>query len=261
VQPPQGNLSARVSISPEGKHPGVPGGATNTAPAANGNANGSPESTGGAGKGGAEKNSLGVSISGGNPPANNGVSGLGGASPKVSAPSPRLLVTRPEPRANSADVPERSGPPDFAALPPGAKPEQIFASKKIYTLNVNMPNMNSSTGSWILHFSELRANPDGPHMVSPDLAGPAPLKKIDPKYPPTLISDRVEGEVILYAVIRRDGSVDSIQLVHGIDEQLDANAMEALSQWKFHPASKEGEPVELEAIVHIPFHLPASFRN
>jgi len=98
-------------------------------------------------------------------------------------------------------------------------------------------------------------------MESPDLAGPAPLKKIDPKYPPSLISDRVEGEVILYAVIRRDGSVDSIQLVRGIDEQLDANAMEALSQWKFHPASKEGEPIELEAIVHIPFHLPASLRN
>jgi TonB family protein len=261
VQPPQGNLSARVSISPDGKHPGVPGGSPNSTPVASGNANGGPESAGGAGKAGNEKNSLGVSISGGNPPANNGVSGLGGTSSKINAAPSRPLVIKPEPRANAGDAPERTGPPDFAALPPGAKPEQIFASKKIYTLNVNMPNMNSSTGSWILHFSELRANPDGPHMESPDLAGPAPLKKIDPKYPPSLMSERVEGEVILYAVIRRDGSVDSIQLVRGIDEQLDANAMEALSQWKFHPASKEGEPVELEAIVHIPFHLPASFRN
>jgi len=261
LQPPQGNLSAHVSISPDGKRPGVPDGSPNSPSGANGNANGGPESTGGAGKGGPEKNSMGVSISGGNPPANNGVSGLGGGSPKTSAPSPRPLILKPEPKADRGDAPERAGPPDFAALPPGAKPEQIFATKKIYTLNVNMPNMNSSTGSWILNFSELRANPDGPHMVSADLAGPAPVKKIDPKYPPSLISDRVEGEVILYAVIRRDGSVDSIQLVQGLDEQLDANAMQALSQWKFRPASKEGEPVELEAIVHIPFHLPASFRN
>jgi len=44
-------------------------------------------------------------------------------------------------------------------------------------------------------------------------------------------------------------------LVHGIDEQLDANAMEALSQWKFRPAARQGSPVELEAIVHIPFRL------
>jgi len=62
---------------------------------------------------------------------------------------------------------------------------------------------------------------------------------------------------VLYAVIRRDGSVDSIQLVHGIDEQLDADAMDALSQWKFRPALKQGAPVELEAIVHIPFHIPS----
>jgi TonB family protein len=69
------------------------------------------------------------------------------------------------------------------------------------------------------------------------------------------VSERVEGEVVLYAVIRRDGTVDSIQLVHGIDEQLDENAMQALSQWKFQPATRQGTPVELEAIVHIPFRL------
>ncbi|HXM89924.1 MAG TPA: energy transducer TonB, partial [Candidatus Dormibacteraeota bacterium] len=67
----------------------------------------------------------------------------------------------------------------------------------------------------------------------------------------------VEGEVVLYAVIRADGSVDSVELVRGIDQQLDANAMEALSQWKFRPATRQGAPVDLEAIVHIPFHAPS----
>ena len=125
-------------------------------------------------------------------------------------------------------------------------------------MNVNMPNLNSSTGSWILNFSELRANPDGPRVTSVNLTGPATMKKVDPKYPQSLISERVEGEVVLYAIIRGDGSVDGIQLVHGIDEQLDDNAMQALSQWKFRPATKQGAPVELEAIVHIPFRVPAA---
>jgi protein TonB len=120
-----------------------------------------------------------------------------------------------------------------------------------------MPNLNSATGSWILNFSELRSNLDAPRAISGDLSGPVALKKIDPKYPPTLINEHVEGEVILYAILRSDGSVDSIQLVRGLDEQLDANAMNALSQWKFRPASKQGSPVDLEAIVHIPFHAPA----
>jgi len=43
-------------------------------------------------------------------------------------------------------------------------------------------------------------------------------------------------------VIRRDGSVDSIQLVRGVDDQLDANAMQALSQWKFRPPPNKAPP-------------------
>ena len=39
-------------------------------------------------------------------------------------------------------------------------------------------------------------------------------------------------------------------------EQLDANAIRALRQWKFRPGAKQGIPIELEAIVHIPFRLP-----
>ena len=91
---------------------------------------------------------------------------------------------------------------------------------------------------------------------SGELAEPAPLRKVDPKYPPTLIAEHVEGEVILYAIIRRDGSVDSIQVVKRLDDLLDANSVRALAQWKFRPAERNGEPVDLEAIVHIPFHAP-----
>ncbi len=239
VQPPQGNLAARVSASPEGK-PGAPGGAPNGAENSR-----APDSANGAGK-----SAVGISISGGNPPAN-------GSGAKIIAPA-RKLMTRPEPKGESEDVAERTGPPDFASLPPGAKPETVFAYKKIYTLNVNMPNLNSATGSWILNFSELHSDSENTHHAqqTTELSGPVPVQKVDPQYPQTLINERVAGEVVLYAVIRRDGSVDSIQLVRGIDQQLDANAIKALRQWKFRPGAKQGAPVELEAIVHIPFRLP-----
>src|SRR6202158_5032622 len=232
LQPPQGNLAARVSMSPEGG-PGATG-----APADSGNRAG--------------KSAVGISISGGNPAAK-----ASGSDAKIIAPA-RKFIMRPDPKAESEDVAERTGPPDFAALPPGAKPESVFAYKRVYTLKVNMPNLNSATGSWILNFSELHTGGGNTHhgQQSAELSGPTPLHKVDPKYPPTLITERVSGEVILYAVIRRDGSVDSIQLVRGIDEQLDANAIRALRQWKFRPGAKQGTPVELEAIVHIPFRLP-----
>jgi TonB family protein len=249
VVPPQGNLAARVSLSPEGKQPGVPGGSPNGTPGANSGSGGGPTGSGGS-------NGIDVSISGGHPTASSGISGPT-ASPKISEPVSHALILKPDPHTNIDEAPERTGPPNFATLPATAQPEQIFASKKIYKLLINMPNLNSATGSWILNFSELRANSAGPHAASSDVSAPAPLRKVDPKYPPDLIKDYVEGEVILYAVIRTDGSVDSIQLVRGIDKQLDANAMQALSQWKFRPATKQGAPVELEAIVHIPFHAPS----
>src|SRR5260370_35890943 len=96
---------------------------------------------------------------------------------------------------------------------------------------VNMPNLNSATGSWILNFSELVSNADGARQASSDVSAPGPLRKIDPKYPPTLIKERVEGEVVLYAVIRIDGPVDSIELVRGNDHKLAANSMKAFRKW------------------------------
>jgi TonB family protein len=134
------------------------------------------------------------------------------------------------------------------------QPEQIFASHRVYSMNVNMPNLNSVTGSWIIRFSELHL--PGTARASGDLSGPVAIRKIDPKYPQTAIQEHIEGEVVLYGVIRPDGSVDSIQLVRGIDTQLDANAIAAFAQWKFEPATKSGQPVALEAIVHIPFRGP-----
>jgi TonB family protein len=229
VAPPQGNLAARVSISPDGA------------------TKGGSEAAGAGGK-----SPVGISISGGNPPAKGGISGL---SAGMGSPSIRVLSTRQH-DSTMEDVPERIGPPDFKTLPPGAKPEQIFSLKRVYTMNVNMPNLNSATGSWILKFAELHRDPSGPHVESADLSSPVPVRKVDPKYPPTLIDERVEGEVVLYAVIAKDGSVGEIQLVHGIDDQLDENAKQALAQWKFRPGAKAGEPVELEAIVHIPFRVP-----
>ena len=255
VAPPEGNLAARVAISPEGKQRGVPGGAANPS-VSNGGSGGDRSSTGGSGAGtGSGKNDVGVSISGGNPTSRT--SGLGGARPKLDLSIAKPNATNMSHDAPADPPPARTAPPNFADLAPGAKPEAVFGPKRVYALHVNMPNLNSATGSWLLNFSELRGGPTGQHVATEDVSSPQPLKKVDPKYPPTLIAEHVEGEVVLYAVIRKDGSVDSIQLVKGIDEQLDANAMHAFAQWKFHPAEKQGEPVDLEVIAHIPFRAPS----
>ena len=238
---PAGNLSARVSISPEGPKPGAPGAAP----------------PGGEGRG-----PEGIFIRGGNGANTSPTSSLSMGAASRAAGNP--LPSRPVPRPPIA--PEGSGSlsSDAAAAAGaspklGVAPQDVLGVKHVYTLHVNMPNLTSATGSWVLNFAELAETDPGPSIRpdAPDLTGPAPLKKVDPKYPPELRAAHVDGEVVLYAIIRKDGSVDSIQLVKSIDPRLDANAMEALAQWKFRPAEKHGEPIDLEAVVHIPFRSRA----
>jgi len=259
---PAGNLASRVTISPDGPQPGVPGGSAN-GPAGNGGAGGNSASPGGNGNstGGGNGSAPGVSITGGNPRNSSGTSGLGGP-PYSRNTLPSLHIT---PGMIAANPPKADAPASKSAdasitgrLKPGDPPERILGERTIYTLNVNTPNISSKMGSWILKFAEL--DDDGSpaanaRRASGTLSGPVPLRKVDPRYPPELIQERVQGEVVLYAIIRENGSVDSIQVIRSVDPVLDQNAMEALAQWKFQPGSRNGAPVALEAVVHIPFRI------
>jgi TonB family protein len=240
---PEENLAARISISPAGKSPGTPG--ASGGGAANGGANAAatalpvPAGTAGAGGIAGNLNSLpaAISVSGGN-------SRPGG----IAAGKLNL-----KPAAPDFTAPSRKGPSTARAIDPNVPPEKILYGKEVYTLDVNLPNLTSVAGSWVLNFAQLDEG-DGPPVRSKgQLSGPVPLQKMDPKYPPDLIKQHVEGQVILYAIIGKDGAVRNIQLVHSVEPELDKDAMEALSHWKFRPGTRDGEPVELEAVIYIPF--------
>ena len=257
INVPDGNLSARLSISPEGKQPGIPGGAER------GDANGGGVASNGSGAngsapagngGGGNTKSLpnGVSISGG---ANTHSAG-GGASPAGSRAG-GLILNRPSigVHAEPPTASHRTTPQVPRNIDRNLPPEKILSDKQVYTLYINMPNMTSISGSWVLNFAQLDDDGSPPYRRRTDLSGPVLKSKVDPKYPQSFVEAHVDGEVVLYAIIRKDGSVDSIQLVRSLDPQLDANSMDALARWQFTPATREGLPVELEAVVHIPFHF------
>ena len=87
------------------------------------------------------------------------------------------------------------------------------------------------------------------------VAPPVPHRKVDPKYVASAASDRVEGKVQLFCVIGREGKVSSIELVHGADERLNQSAEEALAKWEFYPATRNGQAVDVDVVVEIPFVL------
>ncbi|HVY92938.1 MAG TPA: hypothetical protein VHA14_09325, partial [Bryobacteraceae bacterium] len=83
--------------------------------------------------------------------------------------------------------------------------DKVFSGKKYYSMTLNMPNLASAGGSWIIRFAQL----DDDKTIG-ELTAPVAMTKVDPAYPADLMRDGVEGTVILYAIIHKDGTVGDV---------------------------------------------------
>jgi len=155
--------------------------------------------------------------------------------PIASIPPPRVDTANRKPAALSERAPTETE-------------RKVFGPKRFYQMTLNMPNLNSAGGSWVVRFAELKDAPSEGQLFSPLLT-----VKADPAYPSELQRENVHGIVTLYAIIHSDGSVRDIRVLNGADDRLDQYAREALSRCRFEPALKDGVPVALEAVVVIPF--------
>lgn len=266
--PPAGNRRGNFAATPEGHRgaSGTPGASTGSstggASAGNGKASGS-----GSGKKGSGDLPAGLYVG----KTSNATSPVAGdPAPKnsnVYAVNPNLIANARPPRApaRAMQAESRNKLSD--------EERAVFGSRKFYSLSLNMPNLNSAGGSWVIRFAAL--NPDlSPSALasraassgdassgntssgssSPgDLSAPAATRKVDPAYPLELMRQNVGGTVILYAVIHADGTVGGVRVLRSVDDRLDHYASEAIAKWQFQPATKNGAPVDVEATFWIPF--------
>jgi protein TonB len=80
------------------------------------------------------------------------------------------------------------------------------------------------------------------------------VRKVTPTYPPLARQARIQGTVVLRAVISKDGSIEGLTLVSG-HPMLVQSALEAVRQWKYKPYLLNGEPVEVDTEVQVNFTL------
>jgi TonB family protein len=166
------------------------------------------------------------------------------SAPLAKVPSNTVIASAASPAARPL-TPDKTEPSHDSV------DTRIFGTRQHYSMRLSMPNLTSSTGSWSIRFAELNATHGGA-----DLSAPEAITKVDPAYPQDLMHDRVEGTVVLYAVIRADGSVGEVKVLEGFDDRLNENARKALEQWRFRPGTKDGMPVDIEAVVRVPFKVP-----
>lgn len=80
------------------------------------------------------------------------------------------------------------------------------------------------------------------------------IRKVEPKYPPLAISARIQGTVVLAAVISKNGEIENLRLVSG-QPMLVRSAIDAVSQWRYRPFILNGEVIEVETQITVNFVL------
>ena len=80
------------------------------------------------------------------------------------------------------------------------------------------------------------------------------IHRVQPLYPPPARQAHIQGQVVIRAVIRRDGMIENLQVLSGHPMLVQA-AIDAVKQWRYRPYSLNGEPVEVETQVTVNFVL------
>jgi protein TonB len=109
----------------------------------------------------------------------------------------------------------------------------------------------------------------GPALPAPkDAAAPARIKQggevtaasiitqTRPVYPPLARQARIQGAVVLHAIIDKDGKVAQLEIVSG-HPLLVQSALDAVKQWRYKATELNGDPVEVDTTIQVTFTMGA----
>ncbi len=96
---------------------------------------------------------------------------------------------------------------------------------------------------------------DSPVRVGGDVHAPTTISRVDPEYTELARKARIEGIVIIEAIIDRNGNVTDARVLKPLPLGLDTAAIEAVKKWKFHPGTLNGQPVPVIYNLTVNFRL------
>jgi len=95
----------------------------------------------------------------------------------------------------------------------------------------------------------------GVYRVGGGITAPRPLYQPDPEYTEEARKAKFQGIVVLWLIVTPDGRTKDIRISRSLGMGLDQKAVEAVRQWKFDPAKKDGVPVAVQLNVEVNFRL------
>jgi periplasmic protein TonB len=95
----------------------------------------------------------------------------------------------------------------------------------------------------------------GVYKVGGGISAPRPIETPDPQYTEEARRAKVEGTCILGLIVDAEGHPRDIRVIRGLGYGLDQKALETVKQWRFDPAKKDGQPVNVQVSIEVGFHL------
>jgi protein TonB len=95
----------------------------------------------------------------------------------------------------------------------------------------------------------------GVYHVGGGISAPTAISAPDPNYTEEARRAKKQGTCVLWLIVDSTGKPRDIRVARGLGFGLDAKALEAVQQWRFQPALKDGKPVDVQISVEVEFHL------
>ena len=94
------------------------------------------------------------------------------------------------------------------------------------------------------------------YSVGDSVKSPQVLQQPIPSYTEQAKEARIEGTMLVSAVIRKNGSVDQVKVIRGLGYGLDDSAVNTISkEWKFKPGTLNDKPVDVSVVIEVSFRL------
>ena len=160
---------------------------------------------------------------------------------RFKPPPPQQKQELPKPKAKKVPIPDPT--PD--------EPEPIRPPDEI------QPEIDLPETDVIFDIPEgpPPSEPEGPIMVGGDVKAPVKVNAPKPNYTELARKARITGIVIVQAVIDKQGNVVDAKVLKGLPMGLDQEALRAIRQWKFEPATLNGKPVDVYYNLTVNFTL------
>lgn len=188
----------------------------------------------------------------------------GGSPPEPETPKPQPVEVTPKPTPVLVPIPD---PTPFEPEPL-TRPEVLDTPEIVEELaaDLNLGEISAppGRGQGVVGSGSGPSSGTGPaagdgtgvYTLGSGVTNPVPITQTIPSYTDEAIKAKVQGVVLLQAIIRKNGRVTDFKVLRGLGYGLEEKAIEEIAtSWKFRPGTLNGRAVDVLATIEVQFNL------